>query len=76
MNQIGVEKHGAGGAGIALLYLDGVTLDPQTSADADSATIYANFANKLQPGRHTAVGVHERGRQRCCPGLDASSLDL
>jgi hypothetical protein len=55
VNQIGVEKHGAGGAGIALLYLDGVTLDPQTSADADSATIYANFTNKLQPGRHTAV---------------------
>ena len=55
VNQIGVEKHGAGGAGIALLYLDGVTLDPQTAADADSATIYANFANPLQPGLHTAI---------------------
>ncbi|MGH3016903.1 MAG: hypothetical protein ACRDLU_00840 [Gaiellaceae bacterium] len=55
VNQIGVEKHGAGGAGIALLYLDGVTLDPQTAADADSATIYANFESPLEPGRHTAV---------------------
>jgi hypothetical protein len=61
VNQIGVEKHGAGGAGIALLYLDGVTLDPQTSADADSATIYANFTNKLQPGRHTAVAFTSAG---------------
>jgi hypothetical protein len=53
--QIGVEKHGAGGAGIAVLYLDGVTLDAKTSSDADSATIFANFESDLQPGRHTAV---------------------
>jgi hypothetical protein len=63
VNQIGVEKHGAGGAGIALLYLDGVTLDPQTAADADSATIYANFANPLQPGLHTAVAFTSAGGQ-------------
>jgi len=53
--QIGVEKHGAGGAGIAVLYLDGVTLDATTSSDADSATIFANFESDLEPGRHTAV---------------------
>ena len=53
--QIGVEKHGAGGAGIAVLYLDGVTLDAQTFSDADSATIFANFESDLEPGRHTAV---------------------
>ena len=53
--QIGVEKHGAGGAGIAVLYLDGVTLDAQTFSDADSATIFANFETALEPGRHTAV---------------------
>jgi hypothetical protein len=63
VNQIGVEKHGGGGAGIALLYLDGVTLDPQTAADADSATIYANFANPLQPGLHTAVAFTSAGGQ-------------
>ncbi len=53
--QVGVEKHGAGGAGIAVLYLDGVTLDAKTSSDADSATIFANFESDLTPGRHTAV---------------------
>jgi predicted small lipoprotein YifL len=53
--QIGVEKRGAGGAGLAVLYLDGVTLDAETFADADSATIFANFESKLEPGRHTAV---------------------
>jgi hypothetical protein len=63
VNQIGVEKHGAGGAGIALLYLDGVTLDPQTAADADSATIYANFENPLEPGLHTAVAFTSAGGQ-------------
>jgi hypothetical protein len=53
--QVGVEKHGAGGAGIAVLYLDGVTLDAKTSSDADSATIFANFESDLESGRHTAV---------------------
>jgi hypothetical protein len=60
-NQIGVEKHGPGGAGLAVLYLDGVTLDPQTFADADSATIFANFESKLEPGRHTAVAFTSAG---------------
>ncbi|HEU0305008.1 MAG TPA: hypothetical protein VFR32_10565 [Gaiellaceae bacterium] len=55
VSQIGVEKHGAGGAGVAVLYLDGVTLDAESAADVDSATIYANFATKIEPGRHTAV---------------------
>jgi len=61
VNQIGVEKHGAGGAGIALLYLDGVTLDAQTASDVDSATIYANFSGKTQPGLHTAVAFTSAG---------------
>lgn len=55
VQQIGVEKHGAGGAGIAVLYLDGVTLDAETASDVDSATIFANFDSDLKPGRHTAV---------------------
>jgi len=53
--QIGVEKHGVGGAGIAVLYLDGVTLNAETYSDEDSATIFANFESPLKPGRHTAV---------------------
>ena len=55
LNQIGVETHGPGGAGFALLYLDGVTLDPKTYPGPNSATVFANFENSLEPGRHTAV---------------------
>jgi hypothetical protein len=60
-DQIGVEKHGPGGAGVAVLYLDGVTLDPQTASSADSATIFANFFNELEPGLHTAVAFTSAG---------------
>ena len=60
-DQIGVEKHGPGGAGVAVLYLDGVTLDTKTASDPDSATIYANFANPLKPGLHTAVAFSSAG---------------
>ncbi len=60
-DQIGVEKHGPGGAGVAVLYLDGVTLDTKTASDPDSATIYANFANRLEPGLHTAVAFTSAG---------------
>ena len=63
VNQIGVEKHGPGGAGLAVLYLDGVTLDAESASDVDSATIYANFASKLEPGRHTAVAFTSAGGQ-------------
>ena len=61
VNQIGVESHGPGGAGLALLYLDGVTLDPKTYSGPKSATIFANFANSLEPGRHTAVAFVTTG---------------
>ena len=46
-----------------MLYLDGVTLDPQTASYADSATIFANFANPLKPGLHTAVAFTSAGGQ-------------
>ena len=61
VQQIGVEKHGPGGAGVAVLYLDGVTLDPQTSSSPKGATIFANFANPLVPGLHTAVAFTSAG---------------
>jgi hypothetical protein len=61
VQQIGVEKHGPGGAGVAVLYLDGVTLDPQTSSGPKGATIFANFANPLEPGLHTAVAFTSAG---------------
>ena len=61
VQQIGVEKHGPGGAGVAVLYLDGVTLDPRTSSSPEGATIFANFANSLEPGLHTAVAFTSSG---------------
>ena len=59
--QIGVEKHGPGGAGVAVLYLDGVTLDPQTASGPEGATIFATFTNPLEPGLHTAVAFTSAG---------------
>ena len=61
VQQIGVERHGPGGAGVAVLYLDGVTLDPKTSSGPKGATIFANFANPLEPGLHTAVAFTSAG---------------
>ncbi len=60
-DQIGVEKHGPGGAGVAVLYLDGVTLDPRTASSPEGATIFANFVNPLKPGLHTAVAFTSAG---------------
>ena len=67
VNQIGVERHGPGGAGFALLYLDGVTLDPKTYSGPNSATIFANFATKLSlddtpPWRSRAPGSNAAAR--------------
>lgn len=62
VNQIGVETHGPGGSGLALLYIDGTTLDVRTYAGPRAATIFANFANKLEPGTHTAVAFSSNGR--------------
>ena len=72
--QIGVEKHGAGGAGIAVLYLDGVTLDAETFSDADSATIFANFESDAEAGPPHGGCVHERRRRSCRARVDLRAL--
>ena len=61
LRQIAVETHGPGGAGLALIYVDGVTLDAKAYAGPNSATIYANFESQLEPGRHTAVAFASTG---------------
>jgi hypothetical protein len=61
LNQIGIETAGRGGAGVAVLYLDGVTLDSRAYAGPNSATVYANFESKLVRGRHTAVAFVSTG---------------
>jgi hypothetical protein len=55
VNQIGIEARGPGGAGLALIYLDGKTLEPRVYAGPKSATVFANVESKLSPGVHTAV---------------------
>jgi hypothetical protein len=62
VEQIGVETHGPGGVGVGLLYADGVTLDAKSYSGPNSATIFANFATKLAPGRHTAVAYASTGK--------------
>jgi hypothetical protein len=61
VDQIGVEVHGRGSEGPAVIYADGVTLDANEYAGPKSATIYANLEGGLEKGRHTAVAYAERG---------------
>jgi hypothetical protein len=62
VNQIGVEVHGPrSGSGVGLLYVDGVTLDAKSFSGPNSATIFANFAEKLKPGVHTVVAYASSG---------------
>lgn len=60
-DQIGVEVTGRAGGGPALLYLDGITLDPKIYSSPTSATVYASFPNGVEPGRHTAVAFASSG---------------
>jgi len=59
--QIGVVVHGLGNAGTAVLYVDGVTLDPRVAGDVRSFTVFANLAAPLTAGRHAAVAFGTRG---------------
>jgi hypothetical protein len=62
LKQIGIETHGPQAAGVALLYLDGVTLDVNSFEGPTSSTVYANFEEKLTPGLHTVVAYASSGR--------------
>lgn len=61
VDQIGVEVTGRSGGGTALLYLDGVTLDADVYPSPTSATVFASFADGVEPGRHTAVAFATSG---------------
>ncbi len=60
--QIGVEVHGGGAEGTAVLYADGVTLLSKAYTGPRSATVFANLASRLTPGLHNAVAFATRGR--------------
>lgn len=61
VGQIGVEVHGRGAEGNALLYLDGVSLVVRAAVGPASATVFANLASRLAPGLHNAVAFASRG---------------
>lgn len=61
VGQIGVEVHGRGAEGNALLYLDGVSLVVRAAVGPASATVFANLASRLAPGLHNAVAFANRG---------------
>jgi hypothetical protein len=61
VGQIGVEVHARGGAGTALLYVDGLTLDPRVYTGPKSATVFANLEKSLPPGLHVGAAYADIG---------------
>jgi hypothetical protein len=60
-DQVGVEVRGRSGAGTALLYLDGETLQPEIYSGGSAATVFASLPNGAGPGRHTVVAFATSG---------------
>ena len=61
--QIAAAVEGPGGAGDAVMYLDGLTEQPQVRGTPSNATLFANFEPALDPGRHTVVVAATGGRE-------------
>jgi hypothetical protein len=61
VDQVAVEVVGRTGPGTAVLYMDGVTLDPKIYSGQTSATVYSSFPNGLEPGSHTVVAFATSG---------------
>jgi hypothetical protein len=61
VGQIGVEVHGRGAGGDGLLWADGVSLLTKAVTGPTAATVFANLAEPLTPGRHVAVAFADRG---------------
>ena len=60
--QIAAAVSGPGGAGTAVMYLDGHTENPKVVGTSSNSTLYANFDQALDPGRHTVVVFASDGR--------------
>jgi hypothetical protein len=60
--QIAAAVSGPGGAGTAVMYLDGHTENPTVAGTSGNSTLYANFDQPLDPGRHTVVIFASDGR--------------
>ena len=60
--QIAAAVSGPGGTGTAVMYLDGHTENPKIAGTSANSTLYANFDQALDPGRHTVVVFASDGR--------------
>jgi hypothetical protein len=60
--QIAAAVSGPGGTGSAVMYLDGHTENPKVAGTTSNSTLYANFDQALDPGRHTVVVFASDGR--------------
>ena len=60
--QIAAAVTGPGGTGTAVMYLDGHTENPKIAGTSANSTLYANFDQALDPGRHTVVVFASDGR--------------
>jgi len=61
--QVAGAVEGPGGTGTAVMYLDGATLNPEVRGTASNSTLFANFDQALDPGRHTVVLFANDGRE-------------
>lgn len=61
--QVAAAVEGPGGAGTAVMYVDGETENPQVRGTASNSTLFANFEPALDPGRHTVVVFADDGRE-------------
>ena len=53
--QIAAAVQGPGGAGTAVMYLDGQVVNPEVRGTSANSTLFANFDPALDPGRRTVV---------------------
>jgi hypothetical protein len=61
--QVAAAVEGPGGAGTAVMYVDGLTVNPEVAGSSRRSTIYANLDPGLDPGRHTLVVFASDGRE-------------
>jgi hypothetical protein len=66
--QVAAAVQGPGGAGTAVMYVDGLTENPTVAGTATNATLYANFEPALDRGRHTVVVFASDGREASATG--------
>ena len=61
--QVAAAVEGPGGAGTAVMYVDGQTVSPTVARTASNATLFANFDPALERGQHTVVIFASDGRE-------------